>query len=92
MELLDEQRWLRLGEPDGLTHEELTRVRDLVPLLADANAELSSAGIGATIQHDDLHDGNVVISEAGYRIVDWGDAGVAHPFGTLLVTLNSVGD
>ncbi len=90
--LLDEGRWLRLGEPDGLTVAELVQLRDLVPRLAAAGAELSSAGLGATIQHDDLHDGNVVIGASGYRIVDWGDAGVAHPFGILLVTLNSIAD
>nr|WP_242623918.1 phosphotransferase [Micromonospora kangleipakensis] len=44
----------------------------------------------ATIQHDDLHDGNVFVADDGYRFFDWGDASVAHPFGTLLVTLRSV--
>jgi hypothetical protein len=92
VDLLDERHWLRIGEPSGLTAAELAWVRDLVPRLAEANAELAAAGIGATIQHDDLHDGNVVVSDAGYRIMDWGDAGLAHPFGTLLVTLNSLGD
>ncbi len=91
-ELLNEGQWVSRGAPDGLTEAELAQVRDLLPRLAEANAELATAGIGATIQHDDLHDGNVLIGDAGYRIVDWGDACVAHPFGTLLVTLNSMED
>lgn len=44
----------------------------------------------ATVQHDDLHDGNVFVADDGYRFFDWGDASIAHPFGTLLVTLRSV--
>jgi hypothetical protein len=50
-------------------------------------AELAAAGIPPSIQHDDLHDANVFRHGGGYRIVDWGDSGVAHPFGTLLITL-----
>ena len=42
------------------------------------------------MQHDDLHDGNVFAGADGYRFFDWGDASVAHPFGTLLVTLRSI--
>lgn len=45
---------------------------------------LSSSPVPATLQHDDLHDGNVF---AGGQTFDWGDAAVAHPFGVLLVTL-----
>jgi aminoglycoside phosphotransferase (APT) family kinase protein len=55
----------------------------------DACAELATIG-AETIQHDDLHDGNVHRPDAGYRILDWGDAGVSHPFATLLVTERSV--
>ena len=38
------------------------------------------------------HDGNVLAGDGGYRVIDWGDSGVAHPFATLLVTLRSVGN
>ena len=43
-----------------------------------------------TIQHDDLHGGNIVVGPAGDRFFDWGDAVVAHPFATLTVTFNSI--
>jgi aminoglycoside phosphotransferase (APT) family kinase protein len=46
-----------------------------------------------SLQHDDLHDANVFVAAtdaAPYRVFDWGDATVAHPFTTLLVTLNVV--
>src|SRR4029077_20566057 len=90
-QLLDAGEWLMLGEPDGLTDEQLARLRGLRSRYAEACAELESAAIGASIQHDDLHDGNVLAGEGGYRVIDWGDSGLAHPFATLLVTLRSVG-
>jgi hypothetical protein len=88
--LLDERYWLRVGEPDGLSREQVEQLDAQVPRLAEAAAELADTGIGVSIQHDDLHDGNVVIGPGGYRVLDWGDAGVGHPFATLLVTQRSV--
>ena len=52
--------------------------------------DLASAGIAATIQHDDLHGGNILVGPDGDRIFDWGDAAVAHPFATLRGTFNSI--
>ncbi|BEL04777.1 phosphotransferase [Actinoplanes sichuanensis] len=52
-------------------------------------AELAADGVPAAVQHDDLHDDNVF---ADLRFFDWGDASVGHPFGTLLVTLNTMHD
>ena len=89
--LLDDPEWLMIGEPGGLSEEQLRQLRDLQPRFGLACAELEAAGIGPSIQHDDLHDGNVLVEGDGYRLIDWGDAGVAHPFATLLVTLRSVG-
>jgi hypothetical protein len=45
----------------------------------------SDSGAGRTIQHDDLHDANVLLNGATYRVFDWGDASVSHPFGVFLV-------
>jgi aminoglycoside phosphotransferase (APT) family kinase protein len=61
-----------------------------MPTYTDLCAGLAPGDIESTIQHDDLHDGNVFVGEAGDRIFDWGDAAVAHPFGTLLATLRSI--
>jgi Phosphotransferase enzyme family len=91
-QVLDDDEWLMLGEPDGLTDDQFARLRALSPRFAEACAELETAAIGSSIQHDDLHDGNVLAGDGGYRVIDWGDSGVAHPFSTLLVTLRSVGN
>jgi hypothetical protein len=89
-ELLEGGEWLMRGEPGGLSDDQVTRLNALRPMYAEACAELAAGAIGSSIQHDDLHDGNVLAGETGYRVIDWGDAGLAHPFATLLVTLRSV--
>jgi phosphotransferase family enzyme len=53
-------------------------------------SELAAFGIPETIQHDDLHDGNVFVAEDGYRIFDWGDSLAAHPFLSLVVALRGI--
>jgi hypothetical protein len=55
------------------------------PRIADVAAALAGSGVPATIQHDDLHDANVLLNGETYRVFDWGDASVAHPFGVFLV-------
>jgi len=38
------------------------------------------------VQHDDLHHNNLYVHDGGYRVLDWGDASVSHPFASLFVT------
>jgi hypothetical protein len=66
------------------------RLRAARPRLRDRVARLDAAGIAHTIQHDDLHGGNIFVGPAGDRFFDWGDAVIAHPFATLNVTFNSI--
>lgn len=49
--------------------------------------ELETFGIAETLQHDDLHDGQVFLRNGTHLVMDWGDACVSHPFFTLSVTL-----
>jgi hypothetical protein len=55
-------------------------------LVRELCEELASFGIPETIQHDDLHDGQVFVRDGAVRILDWGDACVSHPFMTFAVT------
>jgi hypothetical protein len=63
----------------------------LAPEYASWCAELAADGIPSSVQHDDLHDGNVFLVGRRFRFFDWGDAGVAHPFGSLLVAMRVAG-
>ena len=63
--------------------ERLAAVEATGPAFGEWCAELAGDGIPASLQHDDLTDANVFVDN--YRFFDWGDASVAHPFGSLLV-------
>jgi hypothetical protein len=90
-ELLADARWFtRTAAPD-LTAEGRSRLQSVRPALTRAGAALGG-GVVAALQHDDLHDGNVFVHRAGFRIIDWGDAVVSHPFSTLRVTLDVLAD
>lgn len=65
---------------------ELAQLRAFAPRFAELAAELAAAGIAETIQHDDLHGANVYGDTGAWRILDWGDACVSHPFLTPFVT------
>ena len=67
-----------------------TRLRASAGAIRAAADDLATAGIAATVQHDDLHGGNILVGRDGDRIFDWGDAAVAHPFATLRGTFNSI--
>lgn len=66
------------------------RYRDAVPWVRDMAEELASYDVTETLQHDDLHDGQVFVRGDRQLILDWGDAVISHPFFTLSVTLEGV--
>lgn len=87
LDILLADPWVRAGLPEPA----LAELAALRPAFADWCAELAADGLPASLQHDDLSDGNVFPTAAGYRFFDWGDACVAHPFGSLLVALSAAG-
>jgi Phosphotransferase enzyme family len=57
----------------------------------EVRAELAAIGIPESVQHDDLHDGNVFVrAQGGYAVFDWGDSCAAHPFASLVVGLRGI--
>jgi hypothetical protein len=55
--------------------------------VVELSEELAAFGIAETLQHDDLHDGQVFVRDGTHLIMDWGDACISHPFFTLSVTV-----
>jgi len=66
--------------------DERAALAEELPRFAARCADLDAAGVGQTIQHDDLHMHNVYLRNCALRVLDWGDASVAHPFCSLLET------
>jgi hypothetical protein len=73
----------------GLEPEEQERLLAALPRFEDMCRELAAYGIPETIQHDDLHDGQVFLREGRYLFFDWGDSCVSHPFHSLTVALRA---
>ncbi len=70
-------------------YERLGGDRDVADELCE---QLRAFGLPETIQHDDLHDGQVFLRDGHMRLLDWGDACVSHPFMTLAITAGIAGD
>ena len=88
--LLEDDHALMLGESDELRRDQRDELRRRLPELRALVEELEAFGIPATIQHDDLHDGQVFVRDGDVRILDWGDSCISHPFHTLTVTLRAL--
>jgi hypothetical protein len=86
--LLEDQQLIRVGLKEGLTKAQHQRLRDLVPEVRTWGEEISI--VPDAIQHDDLHDGQVFVRDGHYRILDWGDSCVSHPFLTMSVVERSI--
>ena len=69
-----------------LASEDVKRLRDYSPHFTELCGALAELGIPESIQHDDLHTGNLFSKGDKVRLVDWGDSSIAHPFFSLLVT------
>ena len=75
---------LRLELP--LERDGIRRLQDFAPRLSELCDELAAYGVSETIQHDDLHHANLYAHGGHLRVLDWGDASIAHPFASLVVT------
>lgn len=74
----------------ALDAPEAAAASPLVPRVRELAGELDAFGLPETVQHDDLHDAQVFLREGAYRVLDWGDACVSHPYFSLSVTLDGV--
>lgn len=87
--LLDDVDTLRIDRPLGLTSEQYRRLLDLSPRVAELCEELATHTIGETLNHGDLTDANVFVSDGSFVFIDWGDSCVSHPFYSLRTVLVS---
>jgi hypothetical protein len=71
---------------DGPLDDPLDDVRALRDTYIEWCARLAASPVPASIDHNDLHPWNVFLDGGRARFYDWGDAVVAHPFASMLVT------
>ena len=87
--VLADHKILVVDREDGLDEGQHRRLLASVPEVRRLSDELATFGIPETVQHDDLHDGNVFVRDGRYLVFDWGDSCVSHPFHSLVVTLRA---
>jgi hypothetical protein len=75
-----------VAHPLPLSATDQDRMRRLVDPFAACCEELADAGVPASVQHDDLHMNNLFVRDDRFRVIDWGDSSVSHPFASLVVT------
>lgn len=87
LSLLDKKDFLK---HDGLTVNELSKLQSLVEQVQTQCEQLASFPIPETIEHGDIHDNNILISEQKQLIIhDWGDTVITHPFFSLCSFIHS---
>jgi hypothetical protein len=69
-----------------LDGDERRRLHAFAPRFEELCSELAAHDVPETIQHDDLHMRNLYSADERLRLLDWGDASIAHPFASLVVT------
>jgi hypothetical protein len=79
-----------LAEAPGLAADERARLDRLRPRVRAMCEELAAYGIPETIQHNDLHDGQVFLRGDDYAFLDWAESCISHPFFTMAITLEGV--
>ncbi|MGH3993280.1 MAG: hypothetical protein ACRDSN_12570, partial [Pseudonocardiaceae bacterium] len=77
----------QVGNGGRLSAEQYDALCELRPVLAGWCDELAASGVPASIDHADLHDGQVFIAGGHCLFIDWADASVGHPFTTLLIAM-----
>ncbi|MFF3307632.1 phosphotransferase [Streptomyces sp. NPDC002952] len=82
-----------LAGNSALEPDERARLEKLRPRLEEWCAELAALGIADSLDHSDLHDGQLFRPEPGrFVFFDWGDAAVSHPFCSLPVAARSAAE
>lgn len=63
---------------------------DLLPSLIWVCNELAGSAYSEALDHGDLHRGNVLTANGRYRLIDWGDACLTHPFCSIMLPLETL--
>ncbi|HEY2489599.1 MAG TPA: hypothetical protein VGI37_08840 [Streptosporangiaceae bacterium] len=77
------------GATTGMTAAQYAALRALRPALAQWCERLAASAVPPSLDHSDLHDYQVFVTDGRYTFFDWGDASIGHPFTSLLVILRA---
>jgi Ser/Thr protein kinase RdoA (MazF antagonist) len=88
--LLSDDYSIGVGTPEGLSEAERDGMRQAIPSFKEECDRVSTVGIPESLEHGDLHRGNILVEGNELRLIDWADSVVTHPFCSLGVTLVTI--
>jgi hypothetical protein len=88
--LFDEAPALLAGSPYALNAEETAQLRRSLPTWKELCAAMWEVPLPLTIDHGDMHPGNIRVVADGFIFYDWAWSAVAHPFIGIASLLRSV--
>jgi hypothetical protein len=74
----------RIGQVP-IDDDERSSYLDALPDLEAVCAQLATTDVPAALDHADLHGTNIVVAGETGCVLDWGDAGITHPFVSMFV-------
>ena len=78
---------LLIDDAKGMPRSEYEQLLGYTPQLQEMCEELASYNLPESLEHDDLHTGNILINGDRYIFFDWGDSCLAHPFIAMFIVL-----
>ncbi len=69
-----------LEGPEQLNELDVAKWEVALAAYADTCQQLLDFGIPAMLIHNDFHDDNLVLLDGTFRIIDWSDVVIGHPF------------
>ncbi|MDX6532545.1 MAG: hypothetical protein QOF68_289 [Gaiellales bacterium] len=88
--LLADSSALQPAVDEALTRDEIERLEHQLARLADLCARVGALELPESVNHGDLHDGQIFVRDGRYLFFDWGDASVTHPFFATVVPLRGL--
>lgn len=85
--LIADSAGLLVGQENGISVADAERLPSFAAELQRLCDAVASYHVPQTLHHDDFHAGNIGVRGDEYRILDWGEACIAHPFYSLTMML-----
>lgn len=83
-DIVHAERW-------GVVRSDFDQVLDGINRVKDLSRTLSQSAIPITLEHGDLSPWQTIVTEEGSRFIDWSDACLTHPFLSIYLLLESIG-
>jgi hypothetical protein len=81
--LLADTAALQPGTPVDLSADQISGLRQALPVVQELVQKLAQSPIPTTIEHGDFHAQNVAVTDDGSLYFDWTDCCLTHPFFSL---------